>query len=137
MLNYILELMIYIPWFILGLMLCYFKTRKWIKRRKNCTEKVQVKVIEILSKRGGRGGVIHKPIFKVCSLRKEIIIDSALYTNLYSFDVGQVLWIYVNPNDLQDFMFESPYIVIIMLADGVACLLPFIAILLCFALSKK
>lgn len=118
------------------LLFCYLKIKKWTGRKKRCTLRIRVQVIEILNKRPKRGSdLLHKPIFKVCLIKREIIINSALYTNIFKFELGQELWLRVNPQNMQDFMYESPYNEIIMLADGIGCVLPFLAMLIYFLLT--
>lgn len=128
--------MVCIFFYSFGLFICYIKIKKWVGRENRCTLKVQVQVVDILTRKPQRGaGLLYKPIFKISSVKSERLIKSALYTHLYKFDIGDQIWIYVNPNDLQDFMYESPYKDIGILIDGLACVMPFFTTFIYFLLT--
>jgi len=48
-----------------------------------------------------RGTVLlHKPIFEACVMGSKVIINSAVKTHLFKLEVGQELWLSINPDDL-------------------------------------
>lgn len=129
--------MVYIILFVCWLVLCYYKSKKWIGRKERCTLRIRVQVVEVLTRKPQRGaGLLYKPIFKISLVKSENLIKSATYTHLFKFDPGDEIWIYVNPNNLQDFVYESPYNDILKMLDMGACLLPLLAMLIYFLIPK-
>lgn len=122
---YVFFIILIVPWLILS----GFKIKKWRDREKRCTLKVCVQVTDILVKRPRRGSdLVYKPVFTIYFTNTTI--DSALYTNLYHFTIGQKLWIRINPNDIQDFIYESPYKEIEMGADVLCCVIPLVVLVI-------
>lgn len=100
---------------------------------KNCILRVNAKVVEILERKPQRGaGLMYKPVFQISFMERTVLIKSATYTNLLQFELNQEISIYINPNNPQDFMYESPYISIVIFADILACSFPLIAMLLLY-----
>jgi len=119
----------FIYWLII---FCYIR-KKWGEQQKRCTLRVPVKVIEVITMRPTRGTVLlHKPIFEACVMGSNVIINSAVKTHLFKLEVGQELWLFINPDDPQDFLYESPYKDKLMFVDKISCALPLIAMLMYF-----
>lgn len=128
--------MVYIFLSIYSLSFCYIKIKKWTGREKRCTLRIRVQVVEILTRKPQRGaGLLYKPIFKISSVKSENVIKSATYTHLFKFVEGEEIWIYVNPMDIQDFMYEPPYKNILLFVDGLSCIMPLLAMLIYFLLT--
>ena len=119
--------------FIYWLIIFSYIRKTWEGRQKRCTLRVLVKVIEVITMKPTRGTVLlHKPIFEACLMGDKVIINSAVKTHLFKLEVGQELWLYINPDDPQDFLYDSPYKDKLIFVDKIACVLPLIAILICF-----
>lgn len=129
--------MLYVFVSIFWLPIIYIKRKRWKARNERCTVRTCVEVIEIRSKRPPRGsGLIYKPIFRVCSIKNNILIDSADYTAIYRFEIGQILWIYVNPENIQDFRYDKPYITILMLLELIVGMMWLLSMIMVYVLSK-
>lgn len=129
MIILIIFLLLFGAWFTIS----YLKLKKWTGRKQRCTLRIHVQVIEILTKKPGKGSsLLCKPIFKICSIKNAPTINSALYTSLFTFNIGQELWLRVNPENIQDFMYESPYNDIIIFLDALGCVLLFIVLVIGF-----
>ena len=117
-----------ILFFIIGwATLCLLKYRKWSQKANNCTKELKVAVIDILERKTARGGMIYKPIFQ--SLDYSIIIDSAYYSSLVSFQQGEQVYLLINPNNPKEFLYKDNAYNKGKIADIVCCLLPLIFIL--------
>ncbi len=109
--------------------------RKWIKERQNCTMKLTVEIIEIKELRR-KGGIVplYKPVFETYLSGEKQLINSAIYSWLFKFKKGQKLQIYVNPNKLQEFRYDSPYKERLFIIDFFSCFmqLVFLAIVILY-----
>lgn len=117
--------------------LCIYKYRKWDHKRKNCTKQLFVEVKEILEKKTARGGMVYKPIF-ITTDGENNIIDTAFYSSLVSFEIGQQLTLLINPQNPKDFLYENDSYNKGIIVDVLCCCLPFVFILgifLTFAFS--
>lgn len=130
--------MVYIFCIAISIINSYVVIKRWGGRKKRCTLRVPVHVTEVITMRPRRGTVLlHKPIFEVCLLGNKVLINSAVNTHLFKLEVGQELWLYINPDNPQDFMYESPYKDKLLFLDKLACVMPFVCMLFWFLLSKK
>ncbi len=112
-------------WFVL----CIFKYKKWSNKRKKCTKHISVKVIDILEKKTARGGMIYKPIFLVEGVSDNSTIDSAYYSSLVSFEVGEYVELLVNPDNQNEFLYkDNPYNKG-LIVDILCCCLPCIVLI--------
>ena len=131
-------MIMYIFLFVTWLISFYQIRKKWMGRQKRCTLRVPIKVIEVISFRPSRGTVLlHKPIFEVCIMGNKVLINSAINTHLFKLEVGQDLWLYINPDNPQDFMYESPYKDKFLFYDKLICVMPFICMLFWFIFYKE
>lgn len=81
---------------------CYFKVRKWLRRRLNCTLEAVAVVKEIHTKVPRYGdSLLYKPIYLV----NGVTIDSAPYSNLFVPVSGASYPVLVNPNDYSEFLY--------------------------------
>ncbi len=120
-------IIVYILCSIFGIFNICFIKKKWRKRYERCILRIPVCVIENIARRPRAGTVIfYKPIFETYAFGDRIIIDSAVGTQLFQLDEGQKLWIYVNPDNPQEFMYESPYKDKLIFFDKCACAFPFL-----------
>lgn len=123
----------YIIFAMAGIVLIYHTIDLRKKEKEHCIVRVLAQVIQIDVKRPSCGSsLLYKPIFKTSMDGEEIIIDSENYTNIFKFQVGQLLWLNINPDNPQEFTYESPYKDIILLCQVIQCMMPFLAILLCY-----
>lgn len=128
LINVFVFLMMFIPIIGFWSFVCYRKIKKWRDYKKRCTLRVLAEVTDILWKSPRELHVravdpINKPVFKVCYMGQEIIIDSAPYTNLITFKPEQEFWLYVNPENFQDFMYGEPHGTVIRRLDIGMCVL--------------
>ncbi len=122
---------IYILWGIPGVIQIFYIIRKWRNRSKRCTLKIPVRVIEVIARKPRSGNaMLYKPIFETFISGERKIIDSARSTMLFQLEEGQELYLYVNPSDIQDFTYDSPYKEKIIFLDKIACIAPFLFIIL-------
>lgn len=129
MINNIIALFLISVFLIAWGIMCYLKYKKWHDKRKNCQKELQVYVKEILEKKTSRGGMVYKPIFVWKEDNKEFIIDSAFYSDLVSFKVGEAVNLLVNPNNYLDYIYaENTYNKGLVLDIG-ACFIPLIFVL--------
>lgn len=129
--------MVYIIIFIYWLFFCNLKRKKWMRRKEKCTLRICAQVKELLTRKPQRGsGLLYKPIFKICLKGSEYIINSATYSQLLKFEIGNEIWININLDDPQEFSYESPYKDILIRLDIGACLLPLIAMLITLFIPK-
>ena len=110
--------------------LCISKYKKWSSKRKKCKTRLPVRVVEILEKKTARGSMVYKPIFVATDEDSDLSIDSAFYSSLVSFEVGQRLILLVNPENPKDLIYEdntyNKGIIVDMLC---CCLLPLVFLL--------
>lgn len=128
LINIVAFLAIAVPLLGFWTFVCYKKIKKWKDYEKRCTLKVCAEVTKVILKEPRelhmRGtGPLYKPIFKVCVMDRDIIIDSACFTNLKRFETGQEYWLYVNPANFQDFIYDAPYGTVIKRLDIGICVL--------------
>lgn len=108
---------------IYWLLLCCVKVKRWKERKKRCTLRIQAQVVEVITTESRRGtAVLHKPILKVSLGGSEHIIKSAVIIRSLKFNLGEEIWIYVNPNSPQDFMYDSPHKDRIIFSEAGSCL---------------
>ena len=85
----------------IGIINSYTVIKEWGGRKKRCTLRVPAKVVEVLTmKPKGEFVLMHKPIFETCVMGSKVIINSAVKTHLFKLEVGQELWLSINPDDL-------------------------------------
>ena len=119
-------------WFVIG------KTKydKWAYRYRNCTQELPVRVVEVLERRPMRGSsMLYKPIFQPEEGDDRTLIDTAYYSNLLSFQVGERVVLLVNPANIKEFRFKEEQYNKGMKADLVACVIPplvFLALVLIY-----
>ena len=111
------------------LALCIAKYNKWRKRIKNCTREVSVKVVDVLEKRTARGGMVYKPIFESIDDTLQLVIDSALYSSLVTFEIGDTLELLVNPENTNEFLYKDDSLNKGKKADILCCLMPIVIII--------
>ena len=119
-------------WFLFAsawLALCIAKYNKWSKKRKNCTQQLSVKVVEILERKTARGGMVYKPIFMPADAAEHSVIDSAFYSSLVSFEIGETVELLVNPNNEKDFLYKDNQYNKGMIVDILCCCLPVIFVI--------
>lgn len=109
--------------------LCIFKYKKWSNKRKKCRKRLSVQVIDILAKKTKRGSMVYKPIFAEIDGNCNYIIDSAFYSSLVSFEVGQCIVLLVNPENPKEFLYEDNTYNKGIITDILCCCLPFIFLL--------
>lgn len=129
MINYIIKFGFVLILFLAWCTLCIFKYKKWSSKRKMCIKPISVQVIEILEKRTARGGMVYKPIFAIIDDKDNTIIDSAFYSSLVSFEIGQHLTLLVNPQNPKEFLYENNKYNKGIIVDVICCCLPCIFIL--------
>ena len=117
---------ILLAWFLL----CLFKYKKWHDRKLNCTKKLVAHVVEIREKKTARSGIITKPIFQVCDGGKVYHIESAYYSNLIVFHMGQNVELWVNPKDYSQFLYADDQYNRGKVADILCCLIPLIFLII-------
>ena len=126
---HIIKLMSWSLFILAWLALCIAKYNKWRKRIKNCTREVSVKVVDILEKRTARGGMVYKPIFESIDATHQLVIDSALYSSLVTFEIGDTLELLINPEDTKEFLYKDDFLNKGKKADILCCLIPIIIII--------
>ena len=127
--------MMYIFLTVVFLFVTGIKSLLWISKMTRCTLRIEVEVIDVLVK-GYRGGLVYKPIFRECETGR--MIHQRLWCGAaFTVEKGERLWIKVNPSDWRDFLFEKPYIDIMIASEVMSCMLPLIAMLLWFLFGKK
>ncbi|MBO4457354.1 MAG: hypothetical protein J5802_06530 [Butyrivibrio sp.] len=117
--------------------ICKAKYDKWSRRKRECTQELTVKVVNVLERKTARGGMIYKPIFMPLDPAYGFAIDSAYYSNLVRFNVGDTVELLVNPNNMKDFIYKDDSLNKGKGVDMIACFLPLIVILLYVLLSKR
>ncbi|MCR4691235.1 MAG: hypothetical protein K5739_07820 [Lachnospiraceae bacterium] len=136
MINHIIKAVFVIIFVSAWLALCFGKYNKWNKKRKHCTREMTVKVTDILERKTARGGMTYKPIFQPVDEGDAGEIDSAYYSNLVSFEVGQTVTLLVNPDNPKEFLYKDNSLNRGMIVDVLACVLPPVVILV-FFLTRK
>ncbi len=109
--------------------LCIMKYNKWRRRRKSCTKEMTVKVIEVLERKTARGRMVYKPVFQTVDTADQIVIDSAFYSALVSFEVGESLVLLVNPENVKEFLYKDDSLNKGRTVDMISCFLPFICVI--------
>ncbi len=109
--------------------LCVMKYNKWRRRRKKCTKEMTVKVIEVLERKTARGGMVYKPVFQTVDTADQIVIDSAFYSALVFFEVGESLALLVNPENVKEFLYKDDSLNKGRTVDMISCFLPFICVI--------
>ncbi|MBR6403444.1 MAG: hypothetical protein IKS48_08690 [Eubacterium sp.] len=135
MLGYIIVVVFCAVVAVVWLSICIPKYKKWSGRIKNCTLEVPVQVVEIYEKRTRRGYVLCKPVFESVDPTNQVVIDSAYYSNLISFEVGDELVLLINPNDPKEFIYKDKRNNKGLVADMVACCMPILVIILYLVLK--
>ncbi|MBO5303949.1 MAG: hypothetical protein J6A92_07865 [Lachnospiraceae bacterium] len=108
------------------IVLCILKYRKWNIKRKKCIKHVTVYVSDILSKKTKRGDMVYKPIFVLEEKNQRYKIDSAFYSNLVTFGVGQKVNLLINPQNYKQFLYAENSYNKGMVVDIVCCFIPFV-----------
>ena len=126
---HILKLVCWLLFILAWLALCIAKYNKWRKRIKNCTREVPVKVVDVLEKRTARGGMVYKPIFESIDDTLQLVIDSALYSSLVTFEIGDTLELLVNPENTNEFLYKDDSLNKGKKADILCCLMPIVIII--------
>ena len=124
---------IYVWCAAIGIFNSYSVIKEWGSRKKRCTLRVPAKVVEVLNMKPKRTLVMmHKPIFEICVMGNNILINSAIYTHLIKLKTGQKLQLYINPDNPQDFMYASPYKNKLLFRDMLGCVMPLVMLLYLF-----
>ena len=113
-------------WFIL----CISKYNKWSKRKKNCTQELSVRVVDILEKKTA-------PIFMPTDPANLLVIDSAYYSNLVSFEIGDTVELLINPENPSQFLYKDDSLNKGKTADIIGCCLPVFFFVIYVILSKR
>lgn len=119
--------------FTLWGVLCYNKYKKWAHRLKYCTKELPVIVADVLERKPLNGEMIYKPVFK--SLDEDMTIQSANYSNLISFQMGQQVCLLVNPEDPQEFLYKENAFNVGKTADIISCFLPLFLLIALFLIG--
>ena len=61
----------------------------------------------MLEKKTHRGAMLYKPVFKPIDYPELPVIDTAYFSNLISFEVGESLQLMVNPNNIKEFIYKD------------------------------
>ncbi len=109
--------------------LCTAKYRKWQRRRRNCTLELPVRVVDVLERKTARGSMVYKPIFEPVDPADSTVIDSAYYSNLVSFEVGEAVNLLVNPDNTKEFLYKDDSLNKGRIVDIVCCCLPIICVI--------
>ena len=129
--------MIYVFYAFGCVVFSYVNIKKWSGRKKRCTLRVSVKVVEVITMKPRRSTVlVYKPIFEADVMGNKVLINSAIYTQLFKLETGQELELYINPDNPQDFMYDSPYKDKLLFLDILACVMPLFFMLLWFLFSE-
>ena len=126
-----------IIYFALWLTLCISKYNKWSKRKKNCTQELSVRVVDVLEKRTSRGSMLYKPIFMPTDPANLLVIDSAYYSNLVSFEIGDTVELLINPENPNQFLYKDDSLNKGKTADIIGCCLPVIFFIVYLILSRR
>ncbi len=129
MFNYVITLGFGVIFLTAWCALCISKYKKWSSKRKKCKKQLSVQVIEILEKKTARGGMVYKPIFAETNENTNYIIDSAFYSSLVSFEIGQHIILLVNPENPKDFLYKDNVYNKGIIVDVLCCCLPCIFLL--------
>lgn len=120
----------YLIYFIAGIIflaawgaLCVTKYKKWNGKRKKCKRPLPVRVVDILERKTARGGMVYKPIFEAIE-NEGYVIDSAFYSSLVSFEIGQRLVLLVDPKNPKDFLYQDNAYNKGRIVDVLCCCLP-------------
>ena len=125
----IFKIAICLMFFAMWMALCFFKYRKWHRRRKNCTKELQVKVVDVKEKKAARGGMLYKPVFEPVGSPEYPVIDSAFYSNMVSFEIGDKVELLINPDNAKEFLYKDNSLNKGILADILCCCLPMICVI--------
>ena len=82
-----------------------------------------VKVTQILEKKTARSGIIYKPVFESVDPMDQAVIDSAYYTRMVTFNVGETVELLVNPDNVKEFLYKNDALNKGKIADLMACLI--------------
>ena len=116
--------------------LCLSKYHKWNRRKKNCTREISAEVIKVLERKPMRGSsMLYKPVFRPMDTPDNTVIDSAYYSNLVSFNVGERVELLVNPENYQEFLYKDDSLNKGKTADIIACIIPAVLIVVFILLS--
>lgn len=72
---------------------------------------------------------MHKPVFAGTDENANCIIDSAVFSNLVSFEVGQRLVLLVNPENPKEFLYKDNKYNKGIIVDFVGSLMPIILLI--------
>ncbi|MBP5553671.1 MAG: hypothetical protein J6X94_02240 [Lachnospiraceae bacterium] len=116
--------------------LCLSKYHKWDKRKKNCSLEISAEVIDVLERKPMRGSsMLYKPVFRPMDAPEGTVIDSAYYSNLVSFKVGDKVDLLVNPENIRDFLYKDSSLNKGKTADIICCIIPAVILVIWFLLS--
>ena len=116
--------------------LCLSKYHKWNRRKKNCTREISAEVIKVLERKPMRGSsMLYKPVLRPMDAPEGTVIDSAYYSNLISFKVGDIVTLFVNPNNIQEFLYKDDSLNKGKTADIICCIIPAAIIVIWILLS--
>ncbi len=133
--HMILKILLSIIFGAAWLALCIFKYTKWSNKAKNCVQECPVTVVEVLEKLSRGTRPIYKPVFRPLDPMNETVIDSALYTSRFRFEVGQNIVLLVNPDNIKDFLYKDDDYNIGRKADMMSCFIPLIFIIAIILIS--
>ena len=102
MLGLIIKIVFCAIMFACATALIIVKYGKWQRRKRNCTREMTVKVTQILEKKTARSGIIYKPVFESVDPMDQAVIDSAFYTRMVTFNVGEMVEPLVNPDNVKE-----------------------------------
>ncbi len=126
---HIFEIVVCVLFLSAWLTLCVAKYNKWKSRRQNCTSELTVKVTEVLEKKTSRGGMVYKPIFESVDDARQLIINSAYYSSLVSFEIGDIVELLINPDNPQQFLYKNDSLNKGKIADIACCCIPIIIVI--------
>lgn len=133
----LIYLMFGLLYFAVWLTICMAKYKKWSERKKNCTQELSVRVVDILEKKTSRGGMIYKPVFMPADPANLLVIDSAYYSNLVSFEIGDTVELLINPENPSQFLYKDDSLNKGKTADIIGCCLPVFFFVIYLILSRR
>lgn len=123
MLGLIIKIVFCAIMFACATALIIVKYGKWQRRKRNCTREMTVKVTQILEKKTARSGIIYKPVFESVDPMDQAVIDSAFYTRMVTFNVGETVELLINPDNVKEFLYKNDALNKGKIADLMACLI--------------
>ncbi len=122
MLNLIIKLSICVCLLALPTAFTIVKICKWLRRKRNCTKEMKVKVTQVLAKKTRRSGYLYKPVFESMDPADQMVIDSAFYSKLVMFNEGDEMDLLVNPDNVKEFLYKDDELNKGRIADIIGCL---------------